>query len=113
MNGMIAAQTSGVDEAGLLSNLRLSGTFDAKEPTVPPLGELDAATGQFEADWQGQNVVVRFPRLRIVNADGDIWTGEGTPGAQPGEVILQLTNHTRRMSLAGSLTDERRSWVEQ
>ncbi len=113
VNGTVAAQTSGADEAGLLSNLRLSGTFDAQEPTVPPLGELDAATGQFEADWRDQNVAVRFPRLRIVNAEGDIWTGAGTPGAQPGEVILQLTNHTRRMILAGSLTDERRSWVEQ
>ncbi len=113
VNGTVAAQTSGTDEAGLLSNLRLSGTFDAKAPTVPPLGELDAVTGQFEADWQGQNVVVRFPRLHIVNAEGDIWTGAGTPGVQPGEVILQLTNHARRMILAGSLTDERRSWVEQ
>lgn len=113
VNGTVNAQTSGADAAALLSSLRLSGTFDARQPTVPPLGELDTATGQFGADWSGPNVAVRFPQLRIVNAEGDTWTGVGAPGAEPGEVILQLTSRGRRMILAGSLTDERRNWVEQ
>jgi hypothetical protein len=110
--GTLHLQTSGLS-IYTLANLRLDGNFEASDIGGTPLGTLDRVVGAYALSWSGIAPKVRLTELRIENSEGEIWTGTGASQGPTGEVLLQLSNKGRQVSLAGSLTDPNKNWVEQ
>jgi hypothetical protein len=115
-NGSVAGSLH-LDTSGMgldtLANLKLDGAFEAGDIDGTPLGTLDHVAGTYALSWSGAAPKIRLTQLRIENSDGEIWTGSGGSQGGAGEVLLQLSNKGRQVSLAGSLTEPAKNWVEQ
>ena len=75
------------------------------------LGGIDRMTGSFAASWNGTSLQFRFPVIRLEGNTGQVWTGSGSAQGTDGEVTLTPAGG-RQVTLAGSLSDAGKDWVE-
>ena len=99
---------SGLDT---LRNLKLRGALKGRDLDLAPLGGIDRMTGSFAASWNGTSLQFRFPVIRLEGNTGQVWTGNGSAQGTDGEVTLTPAGG-RQVTLAGSLSDAGKDWVE-
>ena len=99
---------SGLDT---LRNLKLRGALKGRDLDLAPLGGIDRMTGSFAASWNGTSLQFRFPVIRLEGNTGQVWTGSGSAQGTDGEVTLTPAGG-RQVTLAGSLSDAGKDWVE-
>jgi hypothetical protein len=95
-----------------LTNLKMRGELKATDLDLAPLGGIDRMTGSYAVSWSGTLLRVRFPVLRLDGGDGQVWEGSGSAQGTDGEVTL-TPSAGKRITLAGSLTDSGKDWVER
>jgi hypothetical protein len=112
VSGTVAQfETSGSGSETLV-NLKLRGELKATDLDLAPLGGIDRITGSYTVSWSGTSLRFRFPALRLDGSGGEVWTGSGSAQGTDGEVTLTPVSG-RKITLAGSLTDAGKDWVER
>ncbi len=111
VDGNVRLKTSGMG-LQVLSNLNASGTFQAHDLNLEPVGSIESVAGTGEMSWSGNAPVFRFPEVRVAS-EGDTWTGTGASRGSDGEVVFQLSGNGKQKNLAGSLTDPAHTWTER
>jgi hypothetical protein len=112
VSGTVAQfETSG---SGLetLANLKLRGELKGTDLDLAPLGAIDQMIAAYTAAWNGASLRFRFAALKLDGSGGEVWTGSGSAQGTDGEVTLTPVGG-KRITLAGSLTDAGKEWVER
>ena len=89
-------ETSG-NGAGLLTNLRASGSFTGR--TV--LEDVEAVNGHYEFNWKGLLPQLTLSDLRLTSL-AESYTGKGSL-QDDGTLVLQLNSGAHQMRIAGTL----------
>ena len=96
-----AALTTSGTGAGLLDRLKVTGSFAGREIDLSPVDQYETATGDFEWTWDGRNPRVSLTQLVMKNGAETFQGGAETTGN--GQLLLKLTDGTRRIQAAGAI----------
>jgi hypothetical protein len=114
--GSVSGTVAQFETSGLgletLRSLKMRGELRATDLDLAPLGGINRMTGSYTVAWSGTSLRFRFPALRLDGGDGEVWTGSGSAQGTDGEVTLTPVSG-KRITLAGSLTDAGKDWVER
>ena len=89
-------ETSGTG-AGLLTNLRASGTFTGRAV----LEDVESVNGHYEFNWKGLLPQLTLNDLRLTSS-AESYSGKGSL-QDDGTLVLQLNSGTHQMRVAGTL----------
>ncbi len=96
----LAMTTSGTG-AGLLSNAQVDGTFTGREIDLAPLDQYDTVAGDVVCTFDSAGPKINLTQL-VMKSGADTYQGTAETGAN-GQVLLKLTDGTRRIQAAGAI----------
>lgn len=87
--------------AGLLARLKATGSFSGSGIDLAPVGRFDSVAGEFDGSFDGTDPTVSLSQLVLKN-DGETWQGSAETSGN-GQVLLKLSDGTRRIQAAGAI----------
>lgn len=96
--GIVVASGTG---AGLLTNLRASGSFDGKEIDLAALDAYDSVEGLFDWSWDAHNPKLKLTQL-VMKTGSDTYSGTAEM-EDNGQLVLKVSDGTRRIQAAGAI----------